>query len=120
MNPLLQHSHVAVYGNLRALVKAANTRLQFDEDDLGPYSFFELTVRDKIGSEQRVRFASHEGDSMVHLLVERIDEVDGLVRALANVGITQASKLSISTDPRGNPLRNIEDIRVRLLAVGKE
>lgn len=113
MSHALRHSHVAVYGDVGTLAQAAGTHPQFAEDDLGPYSFFDLIVR-RSGGSQRVRFASHDGDSMVHVLAEQTDQVRDLARALAKVGITRRSKLSISTDPSGNPLRDEQEIKDKI------
>lgn len=100
------------------LAKAAGVpRVHSGDDDLGPYSFFDLTVTDKDDVEQHVRFAAHDGDSMVHVLAERIDKVSDLAAALVHAGVTSQSGLSISTDQTGAPLRDEKEIRDHISAI---
>jgi hypothetical protein len=110
MNHPIRHSHIAVRGDLFSLANMAGAVASSGEDELGPYSFFDLQVSGTDGSDQRIRFAAHEGDSMVHLLAERIENVDDLASALVHAGIRDVSALSISTNQKGMPLRDAKEI----------
>ena len=117
MKYALRHSHIAVRAELPSLAKAAGATILTGEDELGAYSFFDMIVTDLLDRELRVRFASHDGDSMVHLLAERMDEPHAsfaLARALVYAGVSDKAKLSISTDNQGVPLRDEDEIQLIL------
>ncbi|MDN2581536.1 hypothetical protein [Aquibium sp. ELW1220] len=115
MNHPLRHSHIAVRGSLSALATAVPSAVAHGEDDLGRYHFFDLMIG-SVGNGQRVRFAAHDGDEMVHVLAEHIGNTDDLATALAIVGLDDRADLSISTDQHGAPLRDAGEIRDRLAA----
>lgn len=109
----LRHSHIAIRETLLVLAKAAHARIESGEDDIGTFHFFDMTVREGTAS-QTVRFASHEGDAMVHLLAEQSDDLAALVVALRQVGVDQNSDLSISRDQYGSFLRDLDILRAQL------
>ncbi len=111
----LRHSHVAVRGPISSLARAAKKVLSEDEDDFGRYRFFDLTISPGHGEPQRVRFAAHEGDRMVHVLAERIEATDDLAKALRQAGVYERSQLSISTDQNDQPLRSIDEMHGKIV-----
>lgn len=108
---MLRHSHIAIRKALPSLASAVNTEISSGEDDLGLFSYFDIDVFHRDGGHQRVRFASHDGDRMVHLLAEHIEKVSDLAAALLAVGVGRSDKLSISTDHKDMPVRSERDIR---------
>jgi hypothetical protein len=119
MNHPLRHSHIAVRGSLSSLATAVPSAVRHGEDDLGRYRFFDLMIGSGVGGGQRVRFAAHDGDEMVHVLAEHIGNADDLAAALAIVGLDDRADLSMSTDQHGAPLRDADEIRVRLAAASR-
>lgn len=113
----LRHTHIAVRRPLGTLARALSAPVASGSDDLGNYRFFDLNIVHEDGGGQSVRFASHAGDSMVHLLAEDINAVSDLAAALFAVGIGSQVKLSISADQEGRPLRNLAAIRERIAAM---
>ncbi|WP_420409717.1 hypothetical protein [Hoeflea sp.] len=110
----LKHSHIAVRRALKTLARAVGAAVAGDRDDLGPYRYFDLVISHEDGDSQRIRFASHAGDQMVHVLAERIDLVSDLAAALFAVGVGSKSELSISVDQEGKPVRSADEIRERI------
>lgn len=119
MNLPLRHSHIAVRASLASLAKAAGSAIADGEDDVGRYRFFDLMIGREDDAEQRIRFAAHDGDTMVHLLAERIQDTSDLAAALFNAGVRSQAELSISTDQNGLPLRDATDIHDRISALWK-
>lgn len=113
----MRHSHIAVRKALKPLARAVGAGILDGEDDLGRYRYFDLVVSHEDQSSQRIRFASHSGDRMVHLLAERIDMVSDLAAALFAVGIRGSAALSISTDREGRPVRSVDVIEDRIAAM---
>lgn len=115
----LRHSHVAVRGSISSLARAAKKVLSEGEDDFGRYRFFDLMISPRHGEPQRVRFAAHEGDRMVHVLAEDIENTTDLARALSRVGIRKQEELSISTNQDDQPLRDARELFDRIQTVSK-
>lgn len=116
----LRHSHVAVRGSLASLAEAVPSDIAHGEDDLGPYDFFDLIiVNTEDGGRQRIRFAAHVCDEMVHVLAENIHKTDDLVCALAVTGVADDADISISTDQNGKALRSRDELRDRLAVASR-
>jgi hypothetical protein len=113
----LRHSHIAVRETLGSLAQSVKAELSEGVDDLGKYRYFDLIIAHEDNSSQYIRFASHVGDQMVHLLAEKIDMVSDLAAALFAVGVSSKATLSISTDQDGRPLRSANEIRERIAAM---
>lgn len=111
----LRHSHVAVRGSLASLAEAVPSDISHGEDDFGPYDFFDLIIfNTEEGGAQRIRFAAHVCDEMVHVLAENIHKMDDLACALAAAGVADDADISISTDQNGKALRSRDELRDRL------
>lgn len=119
MNLPLRHSHIAVRKPLGSLARSVGADISTGEDDLGEFRYFDLIVSHEDGGNQRIRFASHAGDRMVHLLAEKIDAASDLAAALFAAGMDSKAALSISTDHAGAPLRNAAEITGRMAAMSK-
>jgi hypothetical protein len=113
----LRHSHIAIRRTLGSLAQAINAVISDGEDDLGKYRYFDLTVSHEDGNDQQIRFASHVGDQMVHMLAERIDMVSDLAAALFAVGVGSRVALSISVSQEGQPARSADEIKERIAAM---
>lgn len=113
----LRHSHIAVRRPIGSLARIVNAELSVGEDDPGKYKYFDLIVSHEDRSSQHIRFASHHGDRMVHLLAERIDLTSDLAAALFAVGVKSATALSISTDQNGHPVRSADVVLDRITAM---
>lgn len=117
MTMKLRHSHIAVRSSLAFLAAGVKANVAEGEDDLGKYRYFDLIISHEDNASQCIRFASHVGDQMVHMLAERIDLVSDLAAALFAVGISSKDALSISTDKNGLPVRNAGEIHERMAAM---
>lgn len=106
----LRLAHIAVLQPLSELAAACRGRVRDGHDDLGHFSYFDLTATPDDGAEQTIRFASHDNDMMAHILAERIDAVDEIAAALTAANVRTADHLSISTDQDGNPLRSLDEL----------
>ena len=109
----LRHSHIAIRTTLACLAEAACATISAGDDEFGRYHFFDLMVAEGEGP-QRVRFATHPGDAMVHLLAERISDLETLSSALRLVGVDAQADLSVSRDQDGRPLRDIAALKASL------
>jgi hypothetical protein len=119
MEMSLRHSHIAVRRSLKTLARAVGAAVAEDRDDLGSYRYFDLVISHEDGSSQRIRFASHIGDQMVHVLAERVDAVSDLAAALFAAGVSSKSELSISVDQNGKVVRSADEIRERMAAMSR-
>lgn len=115
----LRHSHIAVRAALDDLARTVGADVLAGEDDFGTYHYFDLAIAHHDESNHALRFASHEGDRMVHLLAERIHDVDDLALALFAVGMTSDAALSISTDQEGRPVRSASEISEHIGALSR-
>ena len=115
----MRHSHIALRRSLSSLAAPTGAEIEAATDDIGPYRFFDMTLHNNDGANNRFRFASHAGDKMVHVLADDIDNLDHLAVALMAVGITHRAGLSISVDHQGQPLRDARAIKQRIAILAK-
>ncbi len=119
MDMKLRHSHIAVRAGLDELARTVGADILSGEDDFGRYHYFDVAIAHRGVDNHVMRFAAHDGDRMVHLLAERIQEVDDLALALCAVGMTGSEALSISTDQDGRPVRSAGEISEHIGALSR-
>lgn len=98
MKHSLLHSRIAVRRALGTLARQAGAMTPHGPDDRVSFESFDLRGLHAAGCRRKVRFASHSGDAMVHLLAEDAVQASDLATALHAFGVFGATSLSVSSD----------------------
>lgn len=107
MEQKLRHSHIAIRVPFQMIAELLGLNVGSGQDDMGEFRFGDIALLDENNKPiQKFRFASHEFDSMTHLLAENIDAERQLAFVLYIAGIRSGSEISISKDQNGKEVRS--------------
>jgi hypothetical protein len=121
MQTKLRHSHIAVRIPFDDVAAHLGLDTEHGVDDMGRFRFGDVNLRDDSNRFiQKFRFASHEFDSMTHLLAEDIDSELELAFILYAAGVRNVAEISISKDRSGKPVRAVNKLYTLILAMAME